>query len=158
MASGDREAIRRVTPVLKRLGRAGVFGNGSRMKFIVNLLVAIHTVATGEGLVLAERVGLDLNQVMEVVSSGLARSESWQVRGPLIVTHQYEVAGGPIRNWIKDINLIADFVNAAGAVTPLFDQSRTLFEEADRQGLSDWDAVAVHAVLKQMRPPAPTAS
>lgn len=156
MASGDEEAILKVTPVLSRLGRqvlnVGPFGNGTRMKLLVNMLVAIHTAAAAEGLILAERAGLDPVQVLDVVSSGLANSRSWEVRAPLMIRREYEVPGGPIRNWMKDVALIDDFTRSVGAVTPLFDASRSLIEEADRLGLSSWDAAAVHVALEQRQP------
>src|SRR4051812_42190511 len=54
-ASGDRAAIRKLTPLFADFARAthdlGAFGNGSRMKYVANLLVAIHNVASAEAMV-----------------------------------------------------------------------------------------------------------
>ena len=61
-ASGDRAAIRKLNPLFADFSRAahdlGVFGNGSRMKYVANLLVAIHNVATAEAMVLGMKAGL----------------------------------------------------------------------------------------------------
>jgi 3-hydroxyisobutyrate dehydrogenase-like beta-hydroxyacid dehydrogenase len=60
--SGERAACRRIAPVLEGFSRAhyyvGSFGAGMKMKFVANLLVAIHNVAAAEGLVLAKKAGL----------------------------------------------------------------------------------------------------
>ena len=62
-ASGDRKSYSRIMPVLDGFARAhyyvGAFGAGSKMKFVANLLVAIHNVAAAEAMVLAMKSGLD---------------------------------------------------------------------------------------------------
>src|SRR5215204_647293 len=69
-ASGDSDAIARCAALFadfaKQSADLGAFGNGSRMKFIANHLVAIHNVATAEAMVLAERAGLDPKKVVEM--------------------------------------------------------------------------------------------
>src|SRR5258708_4509197 len=73
-ASGNTDAISRCAALFSDFARQsadlGVFGNGSRMKFIANHLVAIHNVATAEAMVLAERAGLDPQMVVDVVGPG----------------------------------------------------------------------------------------
>ena len=65
-ASGDSEAIAKCSSLFADFARQsadlGQYGNGSRMKFIANHLVAIHNVATAEAMVLAQRAGLDPKQ------------------------------------------------------------------------------------------------
>ncbi len=60
--SGDKAAIRRLRPMFKTFGReiydVGEFGNGSRMKYVANLLVAINNVASAEAMVLGMKSGL----------------------------------------------------------------------------------------------------
>src|SRR6185437_13839061 len=62
-ASGERAAYDRAEPVFRGFARAthylGGFGNGSKMKFIANLLVAVHNVASAEAMVLGTKAGLD---------------------------------------------------------------------------------------------------
>ena len=82
--SGPAQAKASARPVLAAMTRAvhdvGDFGNGSAVKFIANLLVAIHNVAAAEALVLAERAGLDLAAVLTAVADGAG--SSGHVRGP----------------------------------------------------------------------------
>src|ERR1700754_5251833 len=77
-ASGDSQAIARCMNLFadfaKQSADLGVYGNGSRMKFIANHLVAIHNVASAEAMLLAERAGLDARQVVELVGPGAGGS------------------------------------------------------------------------------------
>ena len=73
-ASGDSHAIERCMSLFadfaKQSADLGRFGNGSRMKFVANHLVAIHNVATAEAMILAERAGLDPKMVVDMVGPG----------------------------------------------------------------------------------------
>lgn len=161
MASGDAATVAEVTPLLMTLGRAvhdvGEFGNGIRMKLVANHLVAAHTAAAAEALLLAERAGLDLAQVLEVVGAGAGTSRMFEVRGPMIAGRSYGTdVTARVSLFRKDLRLITEFADAVGAVTPLLDTTRSLYEAAAEQGLSDQDAAAVHAVLERL--PVPGAS
>ena len=85
-ASGSRAAYRQVSHVLDGFTRAhyyvGPFGAGSKVKFVANLLVAIHNVATAEALVLAMKAGLDPGTVLRLVGEGAGSSRVLQLRGP----------------------------------------------------------------------------
>ncbi|MFH1331577.1 MAG: NAD(P)-dependent oxidoreductase [Actinomycetota bacterium] len=156
MASGDPAAVTAVLPILRRLGKGacnvGRFGDGSKMKFIANLMVAIHSAVAGEALALAEKAGLDPAQVLEVISSGAGNSRMWEVRGPLIVERRYQEPTARVSMMIKDTHLITDFARSVGAATPLLDAARGLYEQAAASGLADWDVAAVHALIATMEP------
>ena len=85
-ASGTRAAYSRVSKVLDAFTRAhyyvGPFGDGSKVKFVANLLVAIHNVATAEALVLAMKAGLDPGKVLKLVSEGAGSSRVLQLARP----------------------------------------------------------------------------
>jgi 3-hydroxyisobutyrate dehydrogenase/glyoxylate/succinic semialdehyde reductase len=88
-ASGDSDAIAQCKNLFsdfsKQSADLGRFGNGSRMKFIANHLVAIHNVATAEAMVLAERAGLDPKMVVDMVGPGAGGSRMFQMRAPMMV-------------------------------------------------------------------------
>src|SRR5262245_15232284 len=92
-ASGDRAACRRIAPVLEGFSRAhyyvGPFGSGMKMKFVANLLVAIHNVAAAEGFVLAKKAGLDPAMTYKVIADSAGASRMLQVRGPMMVKGDY---------------------------------------------------------------------
>jgi 3-hydroxyisobutyrate dehydrogenase-like beta-hydroxyacid dehydrogenase len=66
-ASGGAAEIRRLRPLFAAFSRAvydlGAFGNGSRMKYVANLLVAIHNVASAEAMVLGVKAGLEPQRI-----------------------------------------------------------------------------------------------
>ena len=87
-ASGDSAAIAKCRDLFadfsKQSADLGAYGNGSRMKFVANHLVAIHNVASAEAMLLAERAGLDLDQVIEMVAPGAGGSRMFQMRAPMM--------------------------------------------------------------------------
>ena len=87
--SGPKEAYDRCLPVFNGFSRAphylGVFGNGSKMKYVANLMVAVHTVVAGEAFTLARKAGLDPAQMFAVVSDGAAGSRALEVRGEKLI-------------------------------------------------------------------------
>ena len=152
-ASGDRRAYRQVAPILNAIARAhyhvGAFGAGSKMKFVANLLVAVHNVAAAEALVLARKAGLDPATTLRVISDGAGSSRMLEVRGPMMVKGDYSKALMKLDIWRKDMTIIAAFAREAGAPTPLFATSASLYTAALARGPKE-DTAAVCAVLERM--------
>jgi len=153
-ASGDRAAYRKTVPVLQGFTRAnyyvGAFGAGSKMKFVANLLVAIHNVAAAEAMVLGMKAGLDPALVLKVVSDGAGGSRMLQVRGPMMVKGDYSEATMKNEVWQKDMSIIGDFARKIDCPTPLFAASAPIYNAAMAMGLGKEDTGAVCAVLEQM--------
>ncbi|MDB5374911.1 MAG: 2-hydroxy-3-oxopropionate reductase [Belnapia sp.] len=154
-ASGPRAAYDRCLPVFQGFSRAphylGEFGNGSKMKFVANLLVAIHTAAAGEAFALARKAGLDPAQMFAVVADGAGGSRAMQVRGAMLVADRYTpVETMPLELWRKDMRAIADFADAMACPTPVFAATVPLFEAAIAAGLGAEDTAAVRSVIEAM--------
>ena len=152
-ASGDGHAIARCAGLFsdfaKQSADLGTFGNGSRMKFVANLLVAIHNVATAEAMILAERAGLDPKMVVDMVGPGAGGSRMFQMRAPMMVEGVYEPATMKVSTWKKDMAIIAEFADDVGCATPLFTLTQPVYTEAMAMGLGDQDTAAVFEVLKK---------
>jgi putative dehydrogenase len=152
-ASGDSDAIAKCAGLFsdfaKQSADLGAFGNGSRMKFVANHLVAIHNVATAEAMVLAERAGLDPKKVVEMVGPGAGGSRMFQMRAPMMVEGVYEPATMKVSTWKKDMAIIAEFADDVGCATPLFTLTQPVYAEAMAMGLGDQDTAAVFEVLKK---------
>ena len=161
-ASGDSHAIMRCKDLFSEFARQsadlGKFGNGSRMKFIANHLVAIHNVATAEAMVLAERAGLDPKMVVDMVGPGAGGSRMFQMRAPMMVEGVYEPATMKVSIWKKDMAIIAEFADEVGCATPLFALTQPVYTEAMAMGLGEQDTASVFEVLKKtiVTPPRPT--
>jgi putative dehydrogenase len=152
--SGDRTAYRTIVPVLQGFTSAnyyvGPFGDGSKMKFVANLLVAIHNVAAAEAMVLAMKAGLDPAQVLKVVAGGAGGSRMFQMRGPMMVKGDYSEATMKNEVWQKDMTIIGDFARELDCPTPLFAASAPIYNAAMAMGLGKEDTGAVCAVLERM--------
>src|SRR5882757_8843476 len=151
-ASGDSAAISRCAALFadfaKQSADLGAYGNGSRMKFVANHLVAIHNVASAEAMPLAERAGLDLKQVIEMVAPGAGGSRMFQMRAPMMANRNYEPATMRISTWKKDMAIIAEFAGELGCDTPLFTLTQPVYTQAMAMGLGHQDTAAVFEVLK----------
>lgn len=152
-ASGDSAAIARCAGLFadfaKQSADLGRYGNGSRMKFIANHLVAIHNVASAEAMMLAERAGLNLKTVVEMVGPGAGGSRMFQMRAPMMVERIYEPATMKVSTWQKDMAIIAEFADELGCATPMFGSTRPVYDQAMAMGLGDQDTAAVFEVLKK---------
>ena len=152
-ASGDSQAIERCMGLFadfaKQSADLGRYGNGSRMKFVANHLVAINNVATAEAMLLAERAGLDPKMVVEMVGPGAGGSRMFQMRAPMMVRGIYEPATMKVSTWKKDMAIIAEFADDVGCSTPLFTLTQPVYSDAMAMGLGDQDTASVFEVLKK---------
>jgi len=153
-ASGDSKAIRKLKPLFAGFARAahdlGVFGNGSRMKYVANLLVAINNVAAAEAMVLGIKAGLDPQTVLEMVTTGAGNSRVFELRAPMMVKDRYDEATMKISVWQKDMAVIGQFAREIGVPTPMFDASVPVYNKAMKSGHAEHDTAAVCAVLEKM--------
>jgi 3-hydroxyisobutyrate dehydrogenase-like beta-hydroxyacid dehydrogenase len=153
-ASGDQSTFERCRGIFDGFARSsrytGPFGNGSRFKFVANLLVSIHNVAAAEAFVLGMKAGLTPEAIYEVIGSGAGTSRMFEVRGPMMVEGSYDQATMKVDVWQKDIAIITDFARDLGCPTPLFAASAQLYAAALAQGRAKEDTAAVCAVLEDM--------
>lgn len=149
--SGARAAFDRAVPVFEGFSRdhyyLGDFGNGSRMKYIANLLVAVHNVAAGEALALGQRAGLDEATVLEVVKSGAGNSKMLEIRGPLMVEQSYLPATMTVDNFMKDLKIIQEFTDTVGMDAPLLTAIMPIYMALQSEGRGQEDTAAVRAML-----------
>jgi 3-hydroxyisobutyrate dehydrogenase-like beta-hydroxyacid dehydrogenase len=155
-ASGDAQAIQALMPVFADFSREahdlGAFGNGMKMKFVANLLVAINNVASAEAMVLGMKAGLDPAQVLKLVKAGAANSRVFELRAPMMVENRYDGDNLTMRNstWQKDMTVIGEYAASVGCPTPLFSATAPIYLAALSTGYADQDTGAVCAVLEAM--------
>jgi putative dehydrogenase len=151
-ASGQRRAYRHCVPVFEGFARThfflGPFGAGSKMKFLANLLVAIHNVSTAEALVLGMKAGLDPATMVNVLGAGAGSSRMLQIRGPMMARNDYRDATMKVGVWQKDMRIITEFARDLDCPTPLFAATSSLYNAAMAQGFAEADTASVCAVLE----------
>jgi 3-hydroxyisobutyrate dehydrogenase-like beta-hydroxyacid dehydrogenase len=152
-ASGARSAYRRCVPVLEAFARAhyflGPFAAGSKMKFVANLLVAIHNVSAAEAMVLGMKAGLDPATMVKVLGDGAGSSRMLQVRGPMMAEGDYSVAAMKVGVWQKDMQIIGEFARELECPTPLFAATAPIYNAAMALGFAEADTASVCAVLER---------
>ncbi len=153
-ASGDSAAIERIRPFFDGFARAthdvGAYGNGSRMKYVANLLVAIHNVASAEAMVLGMKAGLDPKQVVDLIGAGAGTSRVFELRAPMMASGEYEPATMKVSIWQKDMAIIGQFATALGVPTPLLSACIPVYSSAMSLGHASHDTAAVCDVLQRM--------
>lgn len=155
-ASGDTASIAALQPLFADFSRQaydlGAFGNGSKMKFVANLLVAIHNVASAEAFVLGMKAGLDPRQIYDLIKTGAGTSRVFELRGPFMAQDRYDGDNVTMKvsMWQKDMSVIGDFARKAGCPTPLFSATEPIYAAAMASGHAGEDTASVCAVLEAM--------
>jgi len=146
--SGDEAAIARITDVLDAISgpwvNTGAFGTGTSLKYISSMLVATHTVAAAEAIVLARRDGLDLAMVQRTLEASIAGSALLKQRGPLMAERAWSPAPGPIATLHEILDQIEVHLHELGERRPVFEAAKSVFDKALADGWGDLDISSVH--------------
>ena len=153
-ASGEPKAIAHCKPVFDAYSRAtvdaGAFGNGSKLKYLANLLVTIHNLSAAEALVLGLKAGLTPELMAKGLYDSAGTSRMLQVRGPMMLEDRYLPATMKIDLYQKDIDIIEAFARELKCPTPLFSASLLFYQQALADGRGKQDTAAICAVLKKL--------
>jgi len=152
MAAGKRDAFEKVKPVLQHLGQTihyfGKNGNAAAMKLVGNLIVALEMEALAEGLVLAQKAGLDLSTVMEVVKVADFRSPLLAGNGQNILKRDFSTSFA-LKLMLKDADLIAKFAGTLQSPIPALRVVQKNLESAVALGFGKENASAVIKALEK---------
>ena len=153
-ASGDRTAVDQVAWVFETVGRSwhfvGDFGVGSKMKYIANLLIAVHNLAAAEALVLARKAGLDPETVHAVISDSAATSRMFEVSGRIMVDGTYDDGEAKVEILHKDLQIIRSFATEVRAPTPLMAVTAEFYTSAMALGMSSMEDAGVAVLLERL--------
>jgi 2-hydroxy-3-oxopropionate reductase len=148
---GDRAAFERCRPVLEAVARrvyhVGACGMGSHLKLVTNLIMGLNGVVLAEGLTLARRAGLDLEQTLEILSQGAAASKILEVRGPLMLQGRFD----PLMKmdlFLKDIRLMLEDAQELHVPVPLTGMMQQLYTAAVATGRAKEDLSGIVALYE----------
>jgi 3-hydroxyisobutyrate dehydrogenase-like beta-hydroxyacid dehydrogenase len=152
MAAGKRDVFKKVKPVLQHLGQTihyfGKNGNAAAMKLVGNLIVALEMEALAEGLVLAQKAGLDLSTVMEVVKVADFRSPLLVGNGQNILKRDFSTSFA-LKLMLKDAGLIEKFAGSLQSPIPALRVVQKNLESAVALGFGKENASAVIKALEK---------
>src|SRR3990170_3876699 len=115
--------------ILPRAVYVGAAGQAMALKLVANLLVALHTAAAAEALLMAERAGLDPTLALEVLAASAAGSRMLDVRGPMIVRREFPPQM-KLDLFMKDLALITEAGEQVDAPLPLTRVAQQLYGAA----------------------------
>ena len=156
-ASGDRATVEKVVWVFEAVGRSwhyvGEFGVGSKMKFIANLLIAVHNLAAAEALLLAKSAGLDPRLVHQVISDSAATSRMFEVSGRIMVDGDFADGEAKVEILHKDLQIIRSFASDARSPAPLLAVTTEFYTSAMALGMHSMEDASVSVVLERLAGP-----
>jgi 3-hydroxyisobutyrate dehydrogenase-like beta-hydroxyacid dehydrogenase len=120
----------------------GTVGNGAKTKLAVNLILGLNRAALAEGLVFAERLGLDPRAFLEVARGSAAYAQIMDVKGEKYITRDYHPHGKIVQH-LKDVHMMVDYAHRAGQALPLMEVVQKLLEGNVEHGEGDFDNCAV---------------
>jgi 3-hydroxyisobutyrate dehydrogenase-like beta-hydroxyacid dehydrogenase len=152
MAAGNKAIFEKVKPVLEKLGQTvhyfGKNGNATAMKLVGNLIVALELEALSEGLVLAQKAGLDLKTVMEVVKVADFRSPLLVSNGENILKRDFSTSFA-LKLMLKDASLIEKFGESLESPIPALRVVEKNLASAVALGFGDENASALIKALEK---------
>jgi L-threonate 2-dehydrogenase len=155
--SAARRPRTRALPFLRAYGRygrtvarMGDVGAGATAKLVNQLLTFVHGAAAAEALALAERVGLDLAALGEVLGAGFGQSRLLE-RTLGRVRAGDLAAGAALRRYEKDLGLLRTVADEVGAPLPVTEAAREGLARAMGHGLPDHDVAALILAHRRAR-------
>lgn len=135
-ASGSKELIDKCMNIFKAFSKevidVGSFGNGMKFKILANLLVTIHNTAAAEALRLGELAGLDQDMIYKVLGNSAATSVMLQKRMPLMINKNYEPPTASFNIFLKDVDIIRNFIKNNKVTLPTFEGSAKIYDKAEK--------------------------
>ena len=154
-ASGTKAAYKKALPVLEvftdNVPYVGVFGNGTKLKFSANHLVAIYNVAYAESVALARKMGVDPREVLKLFgNSPVLGTGVMRLRMGMMVERKYTPPTMKVEVWQKDMEVIGQMAKSVDCPTPMFQTAASIYTAAMAQGLSQEDTASTAEVFAKM--------
>jgi len=154
MVGGEAAVLERARPLLEAIGRTivhcGAAGSGQGAKLVNQALVAAHTVAALEALLVGRKCGLDLDTLVSILKASSGRS--WILENHLdryALAGQFE-PGFALDLMFKDLRLFVETATQARAPAPVAATALQLYNAARAAGLGAKDQTVVAKVLEQL--------
>ena len=155
LIGGDPQVASAMEPVLRALFptyfHIGAIGDGGRAKLAVNLILGLNRLAVAEGLVFAERLGLDPQAFLEVARRSAAYSQVMDVKGSKMTRGEF-IPEGRVTQHLKDVHLMLDQAERVGQELPLLQVHADVLEACVRQGEGDLDnSIVINEIRRRTK-------
>jgi len=155
MIGGDPAAAEDAKDVLDaicpRRHHLGAAGNGGRAKLAINLILGVNRAALAEGLVFAQKLGLDPGAFLKVARESAAQSQVMDIKGPKMVSGDY-TPHGFITQTRKDFLLMLEQAKERGQGLPLAETYVSIVDGCMSAGEGNLDNSAVIEEIRRRKP------
>lgn len=152
MVGGDDAVVKGNEEVLKTMGsnffHVGKVGQGQAMKIVNQILVSANIVSVAEAMVMAEKLGLDLQTMYDVISRSAGSSEVLKGMGLQMLNRDFS-PGATVDILIKDTGIIMDTMRALEIPLPVASTVYQIYRMARARGLGAKDATSVFQLLEE---------
>jgi 3-hydroxyisobutyrate dehydrogenase-like beta-hydroxyacid dehydrogenase len=153
MVGGNKAAFEKVKPVLEDIGPkvtyVGANGLAVGMKIATNLSLAVQMLAFSEGVLLAEKIGIQRETAVEVLLHSVIASPMVKYRGPFVL-EQPEEAWFDVNMMQKDMNLALELGRQLDVPLPTTAITNELLTAARGMGMQDKDFAILFEVLAKL--------
>ena len=152
MVGGDEGVYREVEPLLRELGTpnyVGDNGQGLALKLAINISLAVQMLAFAEGLLLAERSGVDRQRALEIMGASPIGSPMLRARASIILDPPKE-AWFDLGFMHKDIELALETARRLQIPLPTAERADEVLEKAEALGYERRDLAALFQALEQI--------
>ena len=154
LIGGEHDTIDGIADILDTLYPKwffmGAAGNGGRAKLAINHMLGLNRLVLAEGLVFAERLGLDPKSFLDVARQSAAYSQVMDIKGPKMVGGDYTPQGF-IHQSLKDFRLILAQAASRGQEMPLAALNAAVLEACVKRGEGERDNAAVIEEIRRRR-------
>jgi 3-hydroxyisobutyrate dehydrogenase-like beta-hydroxyacid dehydrogenase len=127
----------------------GPWGNAARMKLLTNLVLGLNRATLAEGLVFAQRVGLDKSAALNVLIASAGYSRVMDTKGQKMLRGDF-TPQARLSQHLKDIRLVLQEADRGGAKLPLSSLHLELLEQAEKSGLGELDNSAILRLIESI--------
>ncbi len=153
MIGGERETVEALAPCWEALGKTWIWqggpGAGQHTKMVNQTLIATNMIGVCEALLYAYRAGLNLEKVMQSVSTGAAGSWSLANLGPRMIAGNFD-PGFFVEHFIKDMEITLEEANHMGLKLPGLQLARELYGRLAERGHARQGTHALMLTLAEM--------
>jgi len=158
MAGGNAATLKRITPLLEKMGdrvfHVGPLGAGHAVKALNNYLGAAGTLAGFEALLIARAYGLDPKPMLEAINASTGRNSATERKIPQQVLTGAFASGFRLALMVKDVGIAYRLARDLGIDAPYLREALKLWRDAQRSLPADADHTRAYEYLKRRSAPA----
>ena len=158
MAGGNAATLKRITPLLEKMGdrvfHVGPLGAGHAVKALNNYLGAAGTLAGFEALLIARAYGLDPKPMLEAINASTGRNSATERKIPQQVLTGAFASGFRLALMVKDVGIAYRLARDLGIDAPYLREALKLWRDAQRCLPADADHTRAYEYLKRRSAPA----